>query len=178
MVRAVKIIRNPQGSPLRKPRKLDDSPHSWLGSWKDRHILPVALNGEKSRLMKLRNCRKMRCSSCTVHSLNIRLSTFFIVVIRLSLMKHQAGPQFSLIIKRRWCSTMLPHACRERLGLRLRTFALIVCAQPFCAGNATVICHASLRLTGPEDKHGVENAGEKKIQAEFTPLDHRWPLFF
>ena len=43
----------------------------------------------------------------------------------------------------------------------LRTFALIVCAQPFCAGNATVICHASLRLTGPEDKHGVENAGEK-----------------
>ena len=44
---------------------------------------------------------------------------------------------------------------------RLRTFALIVCAQPFCTGNATVICHASLRLTGPEDKHGVENAGEK-----------------
>ena len=36
-----------------------------------------------------------------------------------------------------------------------------VCAQPFCSGNATVICHASLRLTGPEDKHGVENAGEK-----------------
>ena len=43
----------------------------------------------------------------------------------------------------------------------LRTFALIVCAQPFCAGNATAICHASLRLTGPEDKHGVENAGKK-----------------
>ena len=43
----------------------------------------------------------------------------------------------------------------------LRTFALIVCAQPFGAGNATVICHASLRLTGPEDKHGVENAGKK-----------------
>ena len=38
---------------------------------------------------------------------------------------------------------------------------LIVCAQPFCAGNATVICHASLRLAGPEDKHGFENAGEK-----------------
>ena len=55
----------------------------------------------------------------------------------------------------------------------LRTFALIVCAQPFCAGNATVICHASLRLTGPEDKHGVENAWEKKLQAEFTPLDYR-----
>ena len=54
----------------------------------------------------------------------------------------------------------------------LRTFALIVCAQPFCAGNATVICHPSLRLTGPEDKNGVENAGEK-ILAEFTPLDHR-----
>ena len=47
----------------------------------------------------------------------------------------------------------------------LRTFALIVCAQPFCAGNATVICHASLRLTGPEDKHGVENAGEKKFRS-------------
>ena len=46
----------------------------------------------------------------------------------------------------------------------LRTFALIVCAQPFCAGNATVICHASLRLTAPEDKHGVENAGEKKFR--------------
>ena len=54
----------------------------------------------------------------------------------------------------------------------LRTFALIVCAQPFCAGNATVMCHTSLRLTGSKDKHGVENAGEKNIQAEFTPLDH------
>ena len=46
----------------------------------------------------------------------------------------------------------------------LRTFALIVCAQPFCAGNATVICHASLRLTGPEDKDGVENAMEKNFR--------------
>ena len=27
----------------------------------------------------------------------------------------------------------------------LRTFALIVCAQRNCAGNATVICHALLR---------------------------------
>ena len=26
----------------------------------------------------------------------------------------------------------------------LRTFALIVCAQRYCAGNATVICHALL----------------------------------
>ena len=43
----------------------------------------------------------------------------------------------------------------------LRTFALIVCAQPFYAGNATVISHATLRLTGPEDKNGVENAGGK-----------------
>ena len=50
---------------------------------------------------------------------------------------------------------------RHRWTYLLRTFALIVCAQPFCAGNATVICHASLRLTGPEDKHGVENAREK-----------------
>ena len=60
----------------------------------------------------------------------------------------------------------------------LRTFALIVCAQRCCAGNATVICHASLRLTGPEDKHGVENAGEKK----FKPAKLLWiisdPYFF
>ena len=49
-------------------------------------------------------------------------------------------------------------------GVELRTFALIVCAQSFCAGSATVICHASLRLAGPEHKHGVENAGEKKFR--------------
>ena len=54
----------------------------------------------------------------------------------------------------------------------LRTFAVIVCAQRCCAGNAIVICHASLRLTGPEDKHGVENTGGKN-QAVKTPLDHR-----
>ena len=30
---------------------------------------------------------------------------------------------------------------------------------------------------GPEDKHGVENA-EEKNHIDFTPLDHRWPLFF
>ena len=54
------------------------------------------------------------------------------------------------------------HVCHEICTLTLlRTFALIVCAQPFCAGNATVIYHASLRVTGPEDKHGVENAGKK-----------------
>ena len=46
----------------------------------------------------------------------------------------------------------------------LRTFALIVCAQRCCAGNATVICHASLRLTGREDKHGVENAGKTNFR--------------
>ena len=60
----------------------------------------------------------------------------------------------------------------------LRTFALIVCAQRCCAGNATVICHASLRLTGPEDKHGVENTGEKN----FRPAKLLWimgdPYFF
>ena len=33
----------------------------------------------------------------------------------------------------------------------LRTFALIVCAQHCCTGNAT----------GPENKHGVKNAREK-----------------
>ena len=60
----------------------------------------------------------------------------------------------------------------------LRTFALIVCAQPFCAGNATVICHASRRLTGLEDKHGVENAWLKN----FRPILLLWiigdPYFF
>ena len=63
-------------------------------------------------------------------------------------------------------------------GVELRTFALIVCAQSFCAGNATEICHASLRLAGPEDKHGVENAGGKN----FRPILLLWiigdPYFF
>ena len=62
--------------------------------------------------------------------------------------------------------------------LSLRTFALIVCAQRCCAGNATVIYHASLRLTGPKDKHGVENTVEKK----FRPAKLLWiigdPYFF
>ena len=60
----------------------------------------------------------------------------------------------------------------------LRTFALIVCAQPFCAGNATVICHASLRLTGPEDKHGVENAWEKKFRPSLLLWIIGDPYFF
>ena len=46
----------------------------------------------------------------------------------------------------------------------------MVCAQRCCAGNATVICHASLRLTGPEDKHGVEKAGE----TNFRPAKLLW----
>ena len=53
---------------------------------------------------------------------------------------------------------------RHTASLHLRTFALIACEQRCCAGNATVICHASLRLTGPEDKHGVENTGEKNFR--------------
>ena len=32
----------------------------------------------------------------------------------------------------------------QELG-NLRTFALIVCAQQYCAGNVTVICHALLQ---------------------------------
>ena len=60
----------------------------------------------------------------------------------------------------------------------LRTFALIVCAQPFCAGNATVICHASLRLTGPEDKHGVENPGEKNSGRFYAFGSSGTPIFF
>ena len=34
-----------------------------------------------------------------------------------------------------------PRNCLENL----RTFALIVCAQRYCAGYATVICHVLLR---------------------------------
>ena len=63
-------------------------------------------------------------------------------------------------------------------NIALRTFALIVCAQPFCAGNATVICHASLRLTGPEDKHGVENAGEKNFRPSLLLRIIGDPYFF
>ena len=50
------------------------------------------------------------------------------------------------------------------------SFALIVCAQRCCAGNAIVICHASHRLTGPEDRHGVENAEE----TNFRPAKLLW----
>ena len=60
----------------------------------------------------------------------------------------------------------------------LRTFALIVCAQPFCAGNATVICHASLGLTAPEDKHGVEIAGEKIFRPSLLLWIIGEPYFF
>ena len=60
----------------------------------------------------------------------------------------------------------------------LRTFALIVCAQLFCAGNATVICHASLRLTGPECKHGVENAWEKNSGRDYSFGSSVTPIFF
>ena len=60
----------------------------------------------------------------------------------------------------------------------LRTFALIVCAQLFCAGNATAICHASLRLTGPEDKHGVENTGEKNFRPSLLLWIIGDPYFF
>ena len=60
----------------------------------------------------------------------------------------------------------------------LRTFALIVCAQPFCTGNATAICHASLRLTGPEDKHGVENTGEKNFRPSLLLWIIGDPYFF
>ena len=59
----------------------------------------------------------------------------------------------------------------------LRTFALIVCAQRCCAGNATVICHASLPLTGPEDKHGVENAGEKNSGRVYSFGSSVTPIF-
>ena len=67
---------------------------------------------------------------------------------------------------------------KPRRKNHLRTFALIVCAQPFCADNATVICHASIRLTGPEDKHGVENAGEKIFRPSLLLWIIGDPYFF
>ena len=62
-------------------------------------------------------------------------------------------------------------------SLYLRTFTLIVCAQRCCAGNATVICYALLRLTGPEDKHGVENAGEKNSGRFYSFGSSVTPIF-
>ena len=72
--------------------------------------------------------------------------------------------QGKLLIERKSDSQLCKNGCW------LRTFALIVCAQRCCAGNATVICHASLRLTGPEDKHGVDKAGE----TNFRPTKLLW----
>ena len=40
-----------------------------------------------------------------------------------------------------WVGVMVCHLA----FLLLRTFALTVCGQRYCAGNATVICHALLR---------------------------------
>ena len=48
----------------------------------------------------------------------------------------------------------------------LRTFALIVCAHPFCAGNATVRCHASLRWLVPKINMASKTPG-KKISGRF-----------
>ena len=50
----------------------------------------------------------------------------------------------------------------------LRTFALIVCAQRNCAGNATVICHALLRAL-------VKLRFDKPLQNPWTiSLAQRW----
>ena len=51
-------------------------------------------------------------------------------------------------------------------------------ANCFCAGNATVICHASLRLTGPEGKHGVKNPGEKNFRPSLLLWIIGDPYFF
>ena len=78
------------------------------------------------------------------------------------------------------CFAIIPSSLNSSILLNytLRTFALIVCAQPFCAGNATAICHASLRLTGPEDKHGVENTGEKNFRPSLLLWIIGDPYFF
>ena len=53
--------------------------------------------------------------------------------------------------------------------LQLRTFALIVCAQRNCAGNATVICHALLRALVKLRKTFAETVDDKSC----TALDKR-----
>ena len=48
----------------------------------------------------------------------------------------------------------------------LRTFALIVCAQRNCAGNATVICHALLRaLVKLRFENLCRNRGRKVLHS-------------
>ena len=99
-------------------------------------------------------------SSCLFHVVyTLYLGTLCIRHLR---MRYSRNTNFKL-----QCQLVLyvvPVGTRYSETLPLRTFALIVCAQPFCEGNATVICHESLRFTGPEDKHGVENAWEKNFR--------------
>ena len=89
---------------------------------------------------------------------------------------------FKLCVTVKQVISLILHATRNDVDVEgkacLRTFALIVCAQPFCAGNATAICHASLRLTGPEDKHGVENTGEKNFRPSLLLWIIGDPYFF
>ena len=66
-------------------------------------------------------------------------------------------------------------------SLFLRTFALIVCAQRCCAGNATVMSRIISRISYDWvvlKINMVSKTAGKNFQAYFTPLDHRWPLFF
>ena len=65
---------------------------------------------------------------------------------------------------------------RKVAYIYLRTFALIVCAQRLCAGNATAMSRITLRISYdclvPKINMTSKTMG-KKIQADFTPLDHR-----
>ena len=58
---------------------------------------------------------------------------------------HKRQLHFCRKIIRKRKGRQQPHLNIKHLFLVLRTFALIVCAQRYCAGNATVICHALLR---------------------------------
>ena len=79
-----------------------------------------------------------------------------------------------------WNETKEQQTGKKR-DIGLRTFALIVCAQHCCAGNAAnmscITSCISCDWLVPKINMVSKTPG-KKIQADFTPLDHRWPLFF
>ena len=80
-------------------------------------------------------------------------------------MKYCIGKQF--LGKRIWQVRKWLHKRAQRL---LRTFALIVCAQRYCAGNATVICHALLRALV---KSGFKTFAKTVDDKSCTALDQR-----
>ena len=126
--------------------------------------------GEKKT--KLNICHHMLTSSTQLQNRSFHVVERTRTSLKCQKMKYARAKRAKILFFIVKYANLWGFRCRRRCGC-LRTFALIVCAQPFCAGNATVICHASLKLAGLEDKHGVENAGGGKFQADFTPLDHR-----